>query len=103
MPDYLTKEMIRNYKEKRCAERRIFRQVNLELLCLRAMIKWAAGEGLCNDAMPSYDNLPCKRPLPDIPSSEEIEAVIQATSDQFHKSFFWHCIMRGCVAKKHAG
>ncbi len=89
MPDYLTKEMIRDYKEKRCADgRKIFRQVNLELLCLRAMIRWAAEEGLCNDAMPGYKSLPYKRPLPDIPTAEEIEAVIQATVDQFHKSLF---------------
>lgn len=89
LPDYLTKEMIREYKEKRCADgRKIFRQVNLELLCLRAMIKWAAGEGLCNDAMPEYTSLPYKRPLPEIPTAEEIEAVIQATTDQFHKSLF---------------
>lgn len=89
LPDYLTKEMIRDYKDKRCADgRKIFRQVNLELLCLRAMIKWAAGEGLCNDAMPEYKSLPYKRPLPEIPTAEEIEAVIQATTDQFHKSLF---------------
>jgi len=88
LPDYITPDTIKEFKKKRLAERKIFRQVNLELLCLRAMVKWAVRNGLCNESLPQYDSLPYKRPLPDIPTAEEIEAIIQAASDQFHRSLF---------------
>jgi site-specific recombinase XerD len=122
LPDYLTQEMIDRYKKKRmmtlnpaafdddgnlakgeaAKELKGKRAVNLELLCLRAMIKWAANKGLCNDAMPRYENLPYKRPLPLAPTPAEIEAIIQATMDQFHKALFlslYHAGLRSQEAR----
>jgi len=102
IPDHITTETIEYYKKKRLEGRKILRQVTLELLCLRAMVKWAAKNGYCNDSLPHYDNLPYNRPLPDIANPEEIEAIIQATTDQFHKSLFlalYHAGLRSQEAR----
>ncbi len=116
LPDYVTKEMIQSYKEYRLDalnpgfdKKKIDhknlkgkRAINLELLCLRALVKWASEEGLCNDDLPHYKALPYRRPKPDVPTTQEIDAIVEAANDQFHRCLFlalYHAGLRSNEAK----
>ena len=68
--------------------RKIYRQVNLELLCLSEMLKWGFDQCLCNEPMKRMSPLPYSRKIPEIPSPEEIERIIGNAVDQFHRSLF---------------
>jgi integrase/recombinase XerD len=88
-PDRINAQTIETYKAKRLqGGRKIHRQVNLELLCLSSMLKWGHNQGLCNEPMKRMSPLPYSRKIPEIPSPEEIEKIIQNASDLFHKSLF---------------
>jgi len=77
MPDYITPQLIESYKEKRHAEIPGHnREINLELLCLSAMVKWAAEQGLCNEPLKKCKPLPYKRPLPEYINRESLMAII---------------------------
>lgn len=90
LPDRLTSPLIETYKKKRLAERKIHRQVNLELLCLQSLIKWGAERTppLCNKLLFKMPYLPYRRQIPHVASREEINAIIDHASDLFHKSLF---------------
>ena len=95
-PDRINAQAIETYKAKRLqAGRKIHRQVNLELLCLSSMLKWGYGQGLCNEPMKKMSPLPYSRKIPEIPSPDDIEKIIQNASGLFHKSLF--------IALYHAG
>ena len=95
-PDRINAQAIETYKAKRLqAGRKIHRQVNLELLCLSSMLKWGYEQGLCNEPMKKMSPLPYSRKIPEIPSPDEIEKIIQNASGLFHKSLF--------IALYHAG
>ena len=56
MPDYINPLMIERYTKKRLKEHPgINRQVNLEILCLKALVVWAKGMGLCNNNLPKTE------------------------------------------------
>lgn len=77
-PDYVTKALIQAYKQKRLADRPgIYRAINLELLCLQAMIKWAASRNLC-DQMESFEALPYKRRIPKTISRGDVVSILGA-------------------------
>lgn len=106
LPDYITPILIELYKSKRLKEinpentgeaerKRIAdkppikgrREVNLEILCLQAMIKWAVGMGMCNNPLPKLKPLPYKRPLPKTISRQDINAVLEQLSPK-HKALY---------------
>ena len=103
MPDRITPQIIDLYKNKRLESgRRIYRQVNLELLCLQAMLKWGFNRGLCNEPPAKFKLLPDKRKIPKVPSPEEIYSIIDNASDLFHKSLFlslYHAGLRQAEAR----
>ena len=102
-PDRINAQNIETYKAKRLqAGRKIHRQVNLELLCLSSMLKWGYEQGICNEPMKKMSPLPYSRKIPEIPSPEEIEKIIQKAGDQFHKSLFltlYHAGLRSDEAR----
>ena len=90
LPDRITSQAIETYKNKRLAGRKIHRQINLELLCLQSLIKWGSEQtpGLCNKLLFKIKPLPYKRQIPYVANRDEINAIIDHTSDLFHRSLF---------------
>lgn len=109
LPDRLTSNIIDKYVEKRLAmalnkaiikakekglpipkEKRINRAINLELLCLQSAIKWGTDQkpAICNPIPFKIVLLPHKRQIPLVATREEITAIIDNSSDLFHKSLF---------------
>jgi integrase len=125
MPDRIMPQIIETYKTKRLNDatqkwekavgeaRRagkepptkknpINRQINLELLCLQAILKWGHAQGLCNEPPKKLSPLPYSRRIPDIPSPEEIDRIIDHSVDLFHKSLFlslYHAGLRSQEAR----
>jgi integrase len=102
MPDRITPQLVEAYKAKRTAGRKINRQVNMELLCLQAMLKWGFRQGLCNEPPGKLDPLPYSRKIPTVPPPEDIYRLIDAASDLFHKSLFlvlYHAGLRSAEAR----
>jgi len=103
MPDRITPQIVELYKQKRLeGGRKIYRQINLELLCLQAMLKWGYEQGLCNELPAKLKPLPDKRKIPDVPLPEDIYKIIENASDIFHKSLFcalYHAGLRSQEAR----
>ncbi len=103
-PDFITKNIIDAYKQKRVAEaapRKIYRAINLEILCLSAMVKWAKDRGYCVDPLVKVVPLPYKRPLPSVLSREDTWSFLRACGP-FHYVYFvvlYLCGLRGNEAK----
>jgi site-specific recombinase XerD len=90
MPDRINSQLIETYKAKRLLNKKIHREVNLELLCLQSLIKWGAEQtpALCNPLAFRLKPLPYKRQIPHVATRDEINAIIDNASDLFHKSLF---------------
>ena len=103
-PDAITPQSIETFKQKRLADgRKIYRQINLELMCLSKMLKWGAEQGLCNDVALKMAPLPYERKIPDVPPPEVIYNIIDHAIDPFHKSLFlalYHAGLRNEEARK---
>ncbi|MRS02706.1 hypothetical protein EG832_05710 [bacterium] len=79
MPDYVTKLMIEEYKKKRLKEHPgINREINLEILCLNSLVRWAADQAMCNNPLPKSKPLPYRRPVPEYIRKEELMAIIDS-------------------------
>jgi integrase/recombinase XerD len=98
--DFITRELIEEYKSKRLHEsekkKPIYRQVNLELLCLSSLWKWAYENGYCVEEPIKMIQLPYKRKIPDILTQDEVELILQNTDD-YHRCLFlliYHCGLR---------
>src|SRR3990172_5506378 len=88
-PDFITKNILDAYKTKRANESgKIYRQINVEILCLSALVKWAKERGYCIDDLVKIKALPYKRPIPSILSIEEMKAFLLAC-DPFHRVYFF--------------
>lgn len=85
-PDRITPSIVNIYKAKRTEKKRIHRAVNLELLCLSALIKWGARQGYCSEPV-KFDSLPYKRKLPGVLSREELQAFLGHLG-AFHRALF---------------
>jgi integrase/recombinase XerD len=86
--DFVNKPMIESYKHMRVEEtrpRRIHRQINLEILCLSAMWKWAYENGKCVEEPIRMQKLPYRRPLPETLSRAEIMALLD-NSTPYHRA-----------------
>jgi integrase/recombinase XerD len=95
MPDYITPVLIEDFMKKRLLESPgRFREVNLEILCLQAMIKWAVGMRMCNEPLHKSKPLPYKRPLPRTISREDIDKIIGELSAK-HKALYMCLYMAG--------
>jgi len=87
-PEFITRELIDEYKKKRLNESgRRHRMINTELTYLSAMLRWWNNtRGSDRPPLPKYDALPYKRPLPEYLSPEEIRQFI-GTLSRFHYAF----------------
>lgn len=94
--DFITKEMISQYKEKRLksAGKKIHRAINLELMCLSSMWRWAYGRGMTVDEPFRLEMLPYKRPLPKILTKEQCLSIYHEAS-VYRKALFLCMYMSG--------
>ena len=89
--DFVNNDIINRYKSKRIAESgEVKRQINLELLALAAMWKWAFDEGLCIDDPIKIQKFKYSRPAPDTITRKEIALILKHASP-FHRA------MIGCM------
>jgi integrase/recombinase XerD len=101
MPDYITPILIESFKKKRLeAHPGINREVNLEVLCLRSMVKWAHEHNLCNKELTRVKPLPYRRPVPEYYSKEEVMSIINNMSIK-HKILFL-CLYQAGLRKSEA-
>jgi integrase len=78
-------------KPTKCAKKQGKREINVELLCLAALSRWAADpkRGGYGTEPVSAVLFPYQRPLPDVLPKEEATRFIEAlTSEPFYKAFF---------------
>jgi len=103
-PDAITPQLVETFKQKRLSDgRKIYRQVNLELMCLSKMLKWGGEQGLCNDIALKISPLPYERKIPNVPPPELIYNLIDHAVDHFHKSLFltlYHAGLRNEEARR---
>jgi len=81
-PGHITPQLIETYKKKRIGDiGNKHRQINLEITCLSAMIRWHYDmENIVADPLPRHKMLPYKRPLPEYLSGDEIRQFIGSLS-----------------------
>lgn len=100
MPDYITPRLVEDYKQNRLKESPHHREINLELLCLSAMVKWGAGQGMCNEPLKKCPPLPYKRPLPPYTNKETLMQIISAMGDRDRTLFL--CLYHAGLRKEEA-
>jgi len=98
LPDTITDNLITAYKQRRkeTTGRKTFnRAVNLELLCLSAMLKWGAEHNLCS-APDRFKPLPYRRSLPDTVSRSDVASLLDAMTGKTRAMFatIYYCGMR---------
>jgi integrase len=77
VPDFIDRQTIDIYKEKRIEEikkggrHKGNRAVNLEILCLQALVNWGHEYGYCSEPLVRTKKLPYKRPLPNPLTDDE--------------------------------
>lgn len=77
-PDFITPAVVNNYKRRRIdttTRPTVARAVNLELLCLTHMIKWAAKQNLCSEPG-KWEPLPYRKRLPSVLSRSEVASIL---------------------------
>jgi len=79
-PDFINSNIITAYKKHRketTTRPTVNRAINLELLCLSAMIKWGAKQNLCS--LPEkFEALPFKKKLPSTLNCGEVVSILSA-------------------------
>lgn len=101
MPDYVTKLMIEGFKKKRLKEHSgINREINLEILCLNSLARWAADQGMCNNPLPKSKPLPYRRPIPEYIRKEELMAIIDGMN--FKHRVLFLCLYHAGLRKSEA-
>ncbi|MHC4183643.1 MAG: tyrosine-type recombinase/integrase, partial [Planctomycetota bacterium] len=101
-PDLISSQVIERYKEKRLEaikERgryKGFRAVNLEILCLQALVKWAKEHGYCSESLVRTKKLPHRRLLPEPLTLEETMSFVNNMEPFYRALFlcFYHAGMR---------
>lgn len=87
--DFITRQIIEAYKQKRLTDNpdkpKIYRQINLELLCLSNMWAFAWENGYCTEEPKRIKKLPYKRPLPEVLSKEVIMSLVEH-SNPYHRA-----------------
>ena len=101
-PDLITQSLQDIFKKKRLAEIQMVgkyegcREINLELMCLSALVKWAKDKKYCSEPLEKTEKLPYKKKLPDPLSRNEALAFLEAL-DAFYRALFlclYHAGMR---------
>ena len=95
-PDRITPALVQAYKKKRLEARPgIHRAVNLELLTLSAMLKWAARQNLC-DQPERFEALPYKKGLPATLSRSDVASLLNAMTGTTRALFatIYYCGLR---------
>ncbi len=93
--DFITPQIIETYKEKRIKESGpIHRQINIELLCLSAMWKYACENNKAIEQPLKMKQLQYKRPVPETLTKHEICAIIDHAGSPYHKAMFL-CLYHG--------
>lgn len=95
MPDRITPVLLSDFKKKRIeqiGDKK--REINLEMLCLTAMIKWAVNQGMCNNPLPKIKPLPYKRPDPEYFTKDELMAILHNMGIK-HKALFMCLYLAG--------
>lgn len=96
--DCIPEKLIQQYKTKRLTEitsksaKGGHRAINLELLCLSAMVKWATKKGL------EFEQLPVSKPMPMVLSREQVKAILD-NMNPFYKTLFL-CLYSTGMRKK---
>lgn len=95
IPDYIEAATIDQYKKKRLEETKrgkIHREINLEILCLKSLITWGSDPGrrYCNEPTGKLKPLPYRRPIPEVLSKEELEALLENMGEK-HR-ILYHCL-----------
>ncbi|MFZ4440567.1 MAG: tyrosine-type recombinase/integrase [Syntrophales bacterium] len=97
-PDHITKSIVTAYKQKRketTTRPTVGRAVNLELLCLSAMLKWGAENNLCSPPE-KFEPLPHKKGLPSTISRSDCSKIISAMTGTSKALFatMYYCGLR---------
>ena len=85
-PSYITPILLEAFKKKRKAEihsksaKGGNRQINLELDCLNALVKWGAEYRYCSDTALRIKHLPYKRPIPEVLTKDELISLLKFAS-----------------------
>lgn len=107
LPDFITKYRLLKYQTTRLEETKrgeIHRQINLELLYFRTMIKWAKENQYCVDELVKIPKLKYEdRKLPETLSPSEIEEIINAIPGFFHRAMFTSIYHAGLRKKEVTG
>jgi len=78
-PDLISTQTIERYKTRRLAKSGPKnRQINLEIMTLSALIKWAWDQGFCSEPLVRSRSLPYRRPLPSYLTREEFQTFREA-------------------------
>ena len=95
MPDRITPVLLSDFEKKRIDQIGMKkREINIEMLCLKAMIKWATDQGMCNNPLPKTKPLPYKRPDPEYLTRDELQAII-GNMHLKHRALFMCLYMAG--------
>lgn len=92
-PDLLTPALIDSYKKSRLPRTRA---IQLEMLCLSHMLKWAHERGLCSEPI-KIKGVPHKKKLPVTLTPEEVSRILENMDSSFYFSLFltmYHCGFR---------
>ncbi len=106
IPDYINDETMTQYKTKRFEETsrgKINREINLEIMCLRKMLKWGSEHNpiYCNPPTGKMGILPYKRPLPKVPlTKEELEILLDNMG--LKHQILYHCLYHAGLRKSEA-
>ena len=101
-PDFISSQIIEAYKDRRLKEinehgrYKGLRAINLEILCLSSLVKWARENGYCSELLIRTKKLPYKRPLPSPLTYHETMSFINA-QDDFYRALFlclYHAALR---------
>jgi site-specific recombinase XerD len=98
-PDFITTSLVTAYKlhrKKTTTRPTVARAINLELLCLSAMIKWGAKNNLCS--MPEkLEHLPYEKRLPSTLSRGEVVSILDNMTNKTTRALFatmYYCGIR---------
>lgn len=98
LPDRISDNLITAYKRHRQQTSKrptVNRAVNLELLCLQAMLKWGAKRNLCS-VPDKLEPLPYRRGIPSVLTRAEVIAILGAMTGKTKAMFatLYYCGLR---------
>ncbi|MBZ0158448.1 MAG: site-specific integrase [Alphaproteobacteria bacterium] len=102
----ITPQLLEAYKAKRKKEIAVLmektehkgakggnRAINIELICLSAVLRWGAEQELCPEVVLKTRTLPYRRPIPEVMSKEETLAFVRAAEPKYRSILL--CLYHG--------